>query len=65
MAPLMLEDLHYTIKKPGLSIAPHREHGHVFGFGMKFWIFLEKNRKKNGTGAAQFNFLNFLAVFTV
>jgi len=48
MAPLMLEDLHYTIKKPGLSIAPHREHGHVFGFGMKFWIFLEKNRKKTG-----------------
>jgi len=44
----MPEDLHYTIKKPGLSIAPHREHGHVFAIL-----------------TAQFNFLNFLAVFTV
>ena len=30
MAPSLSEDLHYTIKKPGLSIAPRGERGHVF-----------------------------------
>jgi hypothetical protein len=61
MAPAGSEDLHYTIKKPGLSITARGEKWPVSGRGMKTGVTDAKKRTRPGN----FSFLNFPPFFAV